>query len=76
MSDGMFLTACRAVAKDYPDVKYTEDLLDRVCLRIASDPAPFAERVMVMPNLYVIFWPGTIRSVQNGLLRNPASATP
>ncbi|KAK1921203.1 isocitrate dehydrogenase [Papiliotrema laurentii] len=52
MSDGMFLTACRAVAKDYPDVKYTEDLLDRVCLRIASDPAPFAERVMVMPNLY------------------------
>ncbi|ORX35075.1 hypothetical protein BD324DRAFT_609780 [Kockovaella imperatae] len=52
MSDGMFLTACRAVAKEYPKVKYTEDLLDRVCLRIATDPSPFAERVMVMPNLY------------------------
>ena len=47
----MFLTACRAVAKEYPKIQYTEDLLDRVCLRIATDPSPFAERVMVMPNL-------------------------
>ena len=51
MSDGMFLTACRAVAKDYPKIKYTEDLLDRVCLRIAQDPSPFSQMVMVMPNL-------------------------
>lgn len=34
MSDGMFLTACRAVAKDYPKIAYDEDLLDRVCLRV------------------------------------------
>ncbi|GFZ44583.1 Isocitric dehydrogenase [Saitozyma sp. JCM 24511] len=52
MSDGMFLTACRAVAKDYPNIAYDEDLLDRVCLRIAQDPSPYADRVMVMPNLY------------------------
>lgn len=52
MSDGMFLTACRAVAKDYPKISYEEDLLDRVCLRIATDPSPFADTVMVMPNLY------------------------
>ncbi len=51
MSDGMFLTACRAVAKDYPKIKYSEDLLDRVCLRIATDPSPFEKNVMVMPNL-------------------------
>jgi len=55
MSDGMFLSACRAVAKDYPKIKYSEDLLDRVCLRIAQDPTPFAERVMVMPNLLISF---------------------
>ena len=53
MSDGMFLQATRAVAKEYPNIKYTEDLLDRVCLRIATDPGPFSERVMVMPNLCV-----------------------
>ncbi|RSH78084.1 NAD-dependent isocitrate dehydrogenase [Apiotrichum porosum] len=52
MSDGMFLTACRAVAKEYPDIAYDEDLLDRICLRITQDPSPFADRVMVMPNLY------------------------
>ncbi|EIW72954.1 hypothetical protein TREMEDRAFT_26712 [Tremella mesenterica DSM 1558] len=52
MSDGMFLTACRAVAKEYPKIAYDEDLLDRVCLRIAQDPGPYSDRVMVMPNLY------------------------
>ncbi len=52
MSDGMFLRACRDVAKDFPDVKYEEDLLDRVCLRVTQDPAPYADKVMVMPNLY------------------------
>jgi len=52
MSDGMFLTACRAVAKEYPNITYDEDLLDRICLRITQDPTPFADRVMVMPNLY------------------------
>lgn len=48
----MFLSACREVAKDYPNIKYNEDLLDRVCLQIVTDPAPYSERVMVMPNLY------------------------
>lgn len=52
MSDGMFLQACREVSKDYPEVAYDEDLLDRVCLRICQDPDPFANTVLVSPNLY------------------------
>ncbi|GAA6022120.1 hypothetical protein JCM11491_002116 [Sporobolomyces phaffii] len=52
LSDGMFLRACREIAPEYPDVKYDEDLLDRVCLRVVQNPAPYADRVMVMPNLY------------------------
>ncbi|KZS97961.1 hypothetical protein SISNIDRAFT_449574 [Sistotremastrum niveocremeum HHB9708] len=52
MSDGMFLSACREVAKEYPDVAYDEDLLDRVCLQIVQNPRPYSDRVMVMPNLY------------------------
>mgnify|MGYP003877977471 CR=1 FL=1 len=51
MSDGMFLRACRELAPEYPDVKYDEDLLDRVCLRIVQNPGPYADRVMVMPNV-------------------------
>ena len=69
MSDGMFLSACRQVAKEFPDVAYDEDLLDRVCLQVSfsflcikyllkrflqitQNPKPYADRVMVMPNLY------------------------
>ena len=52
MSDGMFLTAYRNVAKEYPDIEYDEDLLDRACLHIVRDPTPYSDRVMVMPNLY------------------------
>jgi len=52
MSDGMFLSACREVAKEFPDVTYDEDLLDRVCLQITQNPRPYSDRVMVMPNLY------------------------
>jgi len=52
LSDGLFLEACRQVAKDFPAIKYDEDLLDRVCLKITTDPKPYNDRVMVMPNLY------------------------
>ncbi|KZP32998.1 mitochondrial NAD-dependent isocitrate dehydrogenase subunit 2 precursor [Athelia psychrophila] len=52
MSDGMFLSACREVANEYPDVRYDEDLLDRVCLQVVQNPRPYSDRVMVMPNLY------------------------
>jgi Isocitrate/isopropylmalate dehydrogenase len=34
MSDGMFLSACREVAKEFPEITYDEDLLDRVCLQV------------------------------------------
>ncbi len=70
MSDGMFLSACREVSKEFPDVAYDEDLLDRVCLqvlfsafvmgdelmflcnKVVTNPKPYSDRVMVMPNLY------------------------
>ncbi|RKP05680.1 hypothetical protein THASP1DRAFT_30425 [Thamnocephalis sphaerospora] len=52
LSDGLFLNACQEVARDFPDVKFDDVLLDRACLRIVQDPANYAETVMVMPNLY------------------------
>jgi len=52
MSDGMFLSACRQVAREFPNIAYDEDLLDRVCLQVCQNPRPYADRVMVMPNLY------------------------
>ena len=52
MSDGLFLTTAREIAKDFPHIEYDAELLDNACLRITTDPAPYADKVLVMPNLY------------------------
>ncbi|KAI9293256.1 putative isocitrate dehydrogenase [Neoconidiobolus thromboides FSU 785] len=52
LSDGLFLSACQEVAKEYPSIKFDDVLLDRACLRIVQDPSLYGDRVMVMPNLY------------------------
>ena len=52
MSDGLFLSLAREIAKDFPGVEFDSELLDNTCLRIVTDPAPYADKVLVMPNLY------------------------
>jgi len=52
MSDGLFLSTARNVAKDFPDIEFDAELLDNACLKITTDPAPYTDKVMVMPNLY------------------------
>lgn len=52
MSDGLFLRTARDVAKDFPDVEFDAELLDNSCLRIVTDPGPYNDKVLVMPNLY------------------------
>ncbi|KAF2232542.1 isocitrate dehydrogenase [NAD] subunit 2 [Viridothelium virens] len=52
MSDGLFLSLAREVAKDFPGVEFESELLDNTCLRIVTDPTPYSDKVLVMPNLY------------------------
>ena len=52
MSDGLFLSTAQRVAKDFPNVEFDAELLDNACLKITTDPAPYADKVLVMPNLY------------------------
>lgn len=52
MSDGLFLSTARDVAKDFPKIEFDAELLDNACLKITTDPAPYADKVLVMPNLY------------------------
>jgi isocitrate dehydrogenase (NAD+) len=51
-ADGLFLAVARRVAKDYPDVSFDAELLDNTCLKMVTDPAPYSDIVLVMPNLY------------------------
>lgn len=52
MSDGLFLRTAQEVSENYPDIKFDAELLDNACLKIVTDPTPYNDRVMVMPNLY------------------------
>ena len=52
MSDGLFLNLARDIAKEYPNVEFDAELLDNTCLKIVTDPEPYNDKVLVMPNLY------------------------
>ncbi|TKA30069.1 Isocitrate dehydrogenase [NAD] subunit 2, mitochondrial [Salinomyces thailandicus] len=52
MSDGLFLRIAQEIAKEYPNVEFDSELLDNACLRVVSDPTPYNDKVLVMPNLY------------------------
>jgi isocitrate/isopropylmalate dehydrogenase len=34
MADGMFLDTCKEISKEYPEIKFDEQNLDRVCLQV------------------------------------------
>lgn len=52
MSDGLFLSTAREVAKDYPGIEFDAEMLDNTCLKVVTDPLPYNDKVLVMPNLY------------------------
>ncbi|KAL2061802.1 hypothetical protein VTL71DRAFT_7180 [Oculimacula yallundae] len=52
MSDGLFLSTAQRVSKDFPSVEFDSELLDNTCLKIVTDPTPYNDKVLVMPNLY------------------------
>ncbi|KAJ1333515.1 isocitrate dehydrogenase (NAD+) [Microdochium nivale] len=52
MSDGLFLSVANEIAKEYPDIEFDAELLDNTCLKMTTDPTPYNDKVLVMPNLY------------------------
>ncbi|KAI1011139.1 hypothetical protein LB505_001276 [Fusarium chuoi] len=52
LSDGLFLKVAQEVAKDFPGIEFDAELLDNSCLKMVTDPTPYNDKVLVMPNLY------------------------
>ena len=52
MSDGLFLNIAREISKEFPAIDFDAELLDNACLKIVTDPTPYNDKVLVMPNLY------------------------
>jgi isocitrate dehydrogenase (NAD+) len=50
-SDGLFLSTARRVAEEeYPEVSFSDRIIDALCMQLAQAPERFD--VLVMPNLY------------------------
>lgn len=52
MSDGLFLSCAENIAKEFPEIEFDAELLDNTCLKMTTDPLPYNDKVLVMPNLY------------------------
>ena len=50
LSDGLFLSTYRDVAKNYPQIRQREILVDNLCMQLVQNPSQFD--VLVLPNLY------------------------
>ena len=50
LSDGLFLNCAREVAKNYPQTKFREILVDNCCMQLVQKPEQFD--VLLLPNLY------------------------
>jgi isocitrate dehydrogenase (NAD+) len=50
LSDGLFLTSVRAVAKEFPKIEYKELIIDNACMQMVLDPHQFD--MLLLTNLY------------------------
>ena len=50
MSDGLFLNCFRNVAKEYPNIKADDKIVDNLCMQLVIDPLQFD--ILLLENLY------------------------
>jgi len=50
LSDGLFLKCARAVARNYPRIRYQEQIVDAACMRLVTNPQRFD--ILLLENLY------------------------
>ena len=50
LSDGLFLSIFKEIAKEYPSITANDYIVDNVCMQMVMNPHQFD--VLVMPNLY------------------------
>lgn len=50
LSDGLFLESIATVAKDYPEIEFTDVIVDALAMKLVLDPTQFD--ILVLSNLY------------------------
>eukprot|EP01116_Phalansterium_solitarium_P020649 TRINITY_DN6148_c0_g1_i1.p1 TRINITY_DN6148_c0_g1~~TRINITY_DN6148_c0_g1_i1.p1 ORF type:complete len:381 (-),score=101.86 TRINITY_DN6148_c0_g1_i1:205-1347(-) len=64
-TDGLFIAVAASVAKQYPQIGYSEMIIDNACMQMVLDPKQFD--VVLTPNLYGNF----MTNVAAGLVGGP-----
>ena len=70
-SDGLFLDATRQVAKGYPDIEFTDVVVDALCMQLVRKPEQFD--VLVLPNFYGDFISDLCAGLVGGLGMAPGA---
>jgi isocitrate dehydrogenase (NAD+) len=50
LSDGLFLSCCRRVGEDFPEVEYHEHIVDNTCMQLVMNPYQYD--ILLTENLY------------------------
>jgi isocitrate dehydrogenase (NAD+) len=50
LSDGLFLSCCRKVAEEFPEVRYAEHIVDNTCMQLVMNPYQYD--IILTENLY------------------------
>jgi isocitrate dehydrogenase (NAD+) len=50
LSDGLFISCARTIAKEFADIQYDERIVDAACMHLVMHPEKFD--VLLLPNLY------------------------
>lgn len=56
MADGLFLQACRQVAKDFPHIQFEEILMDTACLHVSGQRNKSSGDLRLSGRLNMGFW--------------------
>ena len=70
-SDGLFLDAARQVAKGYPDIEFTDIVVDALCMQLVRRPEQFD--VLLLPNFYGDFISDLCAGLVGGLGMAPGA---
>ncbi|XP_038631545.1 isocitrate dehydrogenase [NAD] subunit gamma, mitochondrial [Scyliorhinus canicula] len=65
LADGLFLQCCREVAAGYPEIEFSDVIVDNATMQLVSRPSQFD--VMVTPSLYGV----VINNICAGLVGGP-----
>ena len=65
MSDGLFLSCCKEVSKEYPEIEFQDMIIDNCAMQMVSRPEQFDVMVIRHESCDLLIHPSKGLSVEN-----------